>query len=228
MTWPVSLHQLLDGGQGPLGRLQQLATRGKRCTGAGHGCMGRKQHSEGVSCTIHINTKTLICPRQCAYCTRYLGTTAVPVTSTAHQDTSATGHQGKAGPPSNTNRINTQFQAVLTDVTPDRSSSNLKKTQMIKQQQQKQHHRTEAKNKIQQHCFSSGLLLCLKRKSLQRAIPALTSDSASQTTHQFPIVHTQLEPRYHSSGDEKQERETVTTLKIPGSEELEGWVLGGR
>lgn len=99
---------------------------------------------------------------------------------------------------------------------------------MIKQQQQKQHHRTKAKNKIQQHCFSSGLLLCLKRKSLQRAIPALTSDSASQTTHQFPIVHTQLEPRYHSSGDEKQERETVTTLKIPGSEELEGWVLGWR
>lgn len=76
VTWPVSLHQLLDGGQGPLGRLQQLATQGKRCTRVGHGCMGRKQHSEGVSCTIHINTKTLICPRQCAYCTRYLGTTA--------------------------------------------------------------------------------------------------------------------------------------------------------
>lgn len=35
---------------------------------------------------------------------------------------------------------------------------------MIKQQQQKHHHRTEAKNRIQQHCFSSGLPPCLKGK----------------------------------------------------------------
>lgn len=110
-------------------------------------------------------------------------------------------------------------------VTPDRGSPNLKKPQMIKQQQQKHHHRTEAKNRIQQHCFSSGLLLCLKGESLQWAIPALTVNSGSQTTHQFPIVHTWLEPRYFS-GEEEQEQEIITTLKIPWRDELEGWVLG--
>lgn len=111
-------------------------------------------------------------------------------------------------------------------LTPDRGSPNLKKPQMIKQHQQKHHHRTEAKNRIQQHCFSSGLLLCLKGESLQWAIPALTADSGSQTTHPFPIAHTQLEPRYHVSGEEKQEQETITTLKTSWRDELEGWLLG--
>lgn len=36
----------------------------------------------------------------------------------------------------------------------------------------------------------------------------------------------QLEPRYHSSGEAKQEQGTITTLKIPWGDELEGWVLG--
>lgn len=67
-----------------------------------------------------------------------------------------------------------------------------------------------------------------EREVLQCAIPATPLDSGSQTTHQFPTVHMQLEPRYHFSGEEKQERETITTLKIQGSDELEGWVLGRR
>lgn len=97
---------------------------------------------------------------------------------------------------------------------------------MIKQQQQKHHHRTEAKNKILQHCFSSGLPACLKGESLQWAIPALTLDSGSQTNHQFPIAHTQLEPRSHFSGEEKQEQEIITTLKIPWRESKDATALG--
>lgn len=42
--------------------------------------------------------------------------------------------------------------------------------------------KTEAKNKIWQYCFSSSLPLGLKRKILQQAIPAVASDSGSQTT----------------------------------------------
>jgi len=101
-------------------------------------------------------------------------------------DTSVTGHSASEAGPSNTDRKNIQCDAVLN--TPDRSTPNIKKTNQTKKtpkrsnNNKKNPHRTEAKNKIWQYCFSSALALGLKGKGLQQAVPTITLDSGSQTT----------------------------------------------
>ena len=101
-------------------------------------------------------------------------------------DRSTTGHSAnQAGPPSNRDRKNIQHDAVLN--TPDRSSPNLKNTPNDQTTKQQNPHRTEAKNKVSQYCFSSALPPPGKgRAHSKQYLPSLWNQDHKQLNSSIP------------------------------------------